>query len=186
MTVTFDPEKHLYFLDGKRLESVSEILKASGLKQETPPRYDFQWYLDRGRKVHEALELNDIGFLDENSLDERIRGYVKSWRSLGRKYHKSEIEMRLHDPTYHYAGTADRIDCELKTGSPEPWHLYQVSAYWKILGGGKFHIVYLKEDGSTPTLKYFDYPTLKRALDTFLSALNVVRAKREMYGEERE
>lgn len=178
LTLTKD---HEYFLGTHRIEGVSEVLGATGLKRENPG--SSEWYLDRGKAIHKATELYDIGLLDEKTLDERIKGYVQSWKRLARTYKKEDIEVKLYDKFYRYAGTLDRVDCDIKSGGPEPWHILQAAAYWNLRGGGLglFHNVYLKEDGSMPTIKQYTYMELKRALHTFLCALNVMRARKELY-----
>ena len=187
---TFDPDKHEYRLDGKLLDNVTSVIREAGFMPSYTPA-DLEWYLERGRAIHKATELYDKGELDESTVDPRIFGYLKSWKTLNFKYHPQHIEMPLCDPIYGYAGTIDRLPLlDIKSGQPEKWHRIQLGAYYGLCRANltvkEFPpaaagmCVYLQEDGSAPKVITHKYTDLHDALKIFHAALIVIRAKREM------
>lgn len=182
--ITLTPE-HRYFVDGVEYDGVTSILRAEGFMSSYIPA-DLDWFLERGTIIHKVTELYDKGILDENTVDERIRGYLESWKlfAVGRPFYDAEtIEIRLCDPLYQFAGTLDRWDLDIKSGQPERWHIYQIAAYAHLARVNRLSItpyqtVYLQEDGSRPQVVKYNPRDLMRAGETFLCALNVHRAKR--------
>lgn len=183
MALILDEETHKYTLDGKPLDGVTETIRLSGLMPSYEPQ-DLEWYLQRGQAIHKATELYDKGTLKESTVDERIVGYLESYKKLGLKYKPDEIEIKLADPIYLVGGTLDRIDCDLKSGVPLPWHMVQAGIYWqlkKINGLDKclMKTWYLQEDGSYPKIKTYTMQELLQGIKIFYAALVVVRAKKE-------
>lgn len=179
LELTLD-NKHTYRLGGERLPGVTTILHAAGFM----PSSEFidPWYMERGSMIHRATELHDRGTLDESTVDERIKGYLESWKKLDRAYSAEQIEVRLCDTLYLYAGTIDRLPlCDIKSGGPEPWHTLQLGAYYGLCKASMLnrelfispHAIYLQEDGSLPKVKRYTLPEISAALNTFLCALNV-------------
>lgn len=78
VTLTFDPEKHQYFLNGERLPSVSEI---------KDPLTDFSMVApdmlrraaDFGTAVHKMVELRLAETLDYCTLDENLYGPLEAF-----------------------------------------------------------------------------------------------------------
>ena len=106
--IEFQEEGHIYTYEGQRLESVTGILKAEGFIDVT--WYD-DWSRDRGSYVHEARHLDDIGDLDEDTLDPVIVPYLEAWRKFKREsgfvVEQSEVPMASKD--YRFAGKPDVI-----------------------------------------------------------------------------
>lgn len=182
--LTFDEEKHEYRLDGNLLDGVTTVLRQAGFFPEYQPT-DSEWFMDRGSIIHKVTELNDKGTLDESTVDPLIAGYLESWRKLGLKYTPGQIEIKLCDPVYLYAGTLDRHDCDIKSGAPAKWHRYQLGAYWGLkklagLGADPMSAVYLQEDGSMPKVVTYAVKDMMDALEVFKCALVVIRAKMEI------
>lgn len=141
--LTFEAETHTYWYEGRKIPSVTQILKGVGI-------IDDSWFTEesrtRGSYVHEATHLDDIGTLDEDSLDAAIRPYVEQWRRFKSecKVTISSIEEMVYDPIYGYAGRFDRTlffgDCttevlpDIKTGSKAKWHCLQTAAYQDTIG----------------------------------------------------
>jgi hypothetical protein len=177
-------EKHEYWDGDIQYDATTAIIKEAGLM----PEYNSpnsEWYMVRGSFAHLATELYDKGILDESTLDPAIVGYLESYKKLGLKYKPEEIEMMLADPLNRTAGTLDRPDCDLKTGSPAGWHFVQASAYWRLkkingLGAAPIKTWYLQEDGSMPKVKEYSLSDLIRGENIFHAALIVVRARREL------
>jgi len=201
--VTFEPIEHVYTLhedfnggpatSSRVVPSVTQIIQDNNLGFDFSqlPKLDLAWYGDRGTKVHLACEYMDKGVLDWKTVDPRILGFVKSYQ-LGKHEYKFEVletEMLVLDPLHRYAGQLDRIvemddkasQIDIKSGAPHISHGYQTAGYNKCLAGGKYSIhiprfgLYLKEDGSLPTLKA--YPDLDD-FNIFESAVNLFYARR--------
>lgn len=109
--VTFEKEGHIYTLpDGSRLPSITQILKEEGFIDTT---WFDEWSRDKGSMVHLACHYDVTGELDEDSLDDEIRPYLKAFRKFmvesGFKVDKSEVPTA--NLTYGYAGTPDLVGC---------------------------------------------------------------------------
>lgn len=167
--VVFEPEGHRYFAeqDGRRwpLAGVTSLLVEAGKIDTT---FFKPWYAQRGTMVHLATELDDRGKLDEESVDERIKGYLAAWRDF-----KAVLRLRFikteyiaYDIGLGFAGTADRLVeipgdghlrvLDIKSGSAAPSHRLQVAAYVR---GERDHpwpeldamLVYLRPNGKWTT-----------------------------------
>ncbi len=107
--LTFDEESHVYEMAGKRLPSVTQLLK---------PLIDYSMIaadvLERARQlgqaVHRTTELYDNNDLDEDSLSEELRPYLDAWKRfrVDTGFVPITIEHRMSHPTLGYAGTSDR------------------------------------------------------------------------------
>ena len=136
--LTFDEEAHEYRLDGVVIPSVTQVIREAGL-------IDTQWYTEEGRErgaeVALVTELHDKGILDEDTVTDEIRPYLKAWKRF--KADTGFLCELIEEPVYHrelrYAGTLDRIGTwrespnrillDIKTGGPEPCHAIQTAAY---------------------------------------------------------
>lgn len=177
-------ESHEYFKNGISYASVTKTISEIGFMPSYQPA-DLDFYLARGSAIHKATELYDLGTLDEESIDPRISGYLESWKKLNKHYLPGQIEIRLCDEIYLYAGTLDRPDIDLKSGVPAKWHRIQAGAYWGLkklagLGAEPMSAVYLQEDGSMPKVVPYTMKDMRDALEIFKCALVVVRTKKEM------
>lgn len=115
MIVTFDAAAHSYTDEaGRRLPSVTQILGAA------PPwlgRFDridpsvLEYKRALGSAAHHATALDDLGLLDEDSLDEALVPYLAAWRKYRAEsgFVPTVIEHVVHHPTLGFAGTLDRI-----------------------------------------------------------------------------
>jgi hypothetical protein len=178
--LNFDPATHTYTLNGDALPSVTTILQAGGLIDFTGINPDvLQRAADFGKCVHQATALDDMGDLDEQSLDPAIKPYLEAWRSFRGVDDPIKfdcIEQALFHPTYQFAGTPDRISgdviIDIKTGSiVPPWTGLQLAAYAILadLPTARRIAVQLKADGTYQIHKYKD----RKDRGTFLSCLNV-------------
>ena len=157
MKVTFREEDHSYWVEGKQVPSVNQIL--TKLKV-----YDYgdldPWYAERGTAVHKATELWDIEQLNPLTLDSQISGYVDGWIKF-RKVHAdimfTGIEMVIYNDVFRYAGTVDRLCIknnvpfvlDIKTSKQKAkWHSLQIDGYQRAIGAaGVGQIVYLSKEG---------------------------------------
>lgn len=105
----FIEKTHEYFLDGKPIPSVTTILHDVGLY----PSFDYveDYYRDRGTLAHLACHYDDLGTLDEKKLDEKLRGYIESYRKFKKKtkFVVEESETKLFNEVLWYAGTEDKF-----------------------------------------------------------------------------
>jgi hypothetical protein len=106
----FDEAEHRYTLDGRPVPSVTGILKPLECF-ETVPFEVLEVARIRGQHVHEACHLDDMGDLDEASLDQELWPYLVQWRRFraesGFKILASEI--RVAHPKLGYAGGLDKL-----------------------------------------------------------------------------
>lgn len=186
-TFSFDPESHIYTLDGKVLPSVTEILKEAGLLAYAGPA---EYQRLRGTYIHRATELIDIAMLDWEGLDKSLRPYCDAYvRFLEETRFAPEMSERsLYHPGLLYAGTIDRVGIldgrhvliDIKTGFPHPATDLQLAAYYELI---RPHVrvarclaLYLRGDGSYGLA---ETPDVHASFDIFLSALTVVRWRKE-------
>lgn len=143
----FDPEDHIYRVDGNVKESVTGILAGVGLSDNgkagtwtiDPDVLDYA--AERGTCVHEATELDDLGLLDDESCDDEVFEYVEAYRDFvaDTGFVSVACEVAFHDAEFDYCGTFDKVGyigedlyiIDLKTASVglKPWHKYQLAAY---------------------------------------------------------
>lgn len=106
----FDEASHTYTLSGfgVALPSVTGILKAEGF---IDGRFYDEYSRDRGSLVHLATHYDDMGELDEVSLDPVIVPYVEAWRKFKREsgFVVEESEIPMVSLTHGYAGKPDTI-----------------------------------------------------------------------------
>jgi hypothetical protein len=164
------------------LPRVTEVLASVGI-------IDKGWYerfpeaRDRGTAVHMACHYNDVGDLDESSLDPSLIPYLQAWRKF-RMDHIclwDHIEERRTHTTYGYTGTPDRVGTvddhltivDIKTGAKADWHPIQLAAYAAMLFDPYRYlrmVVRLSEDGTYALDSYRPNPA---DLNVFLSALAI-------------
>lgn len=183
----FDSTTHTYTVDGRRVPSVTQVLELAGLVDKT-------WFTDfgrdRGTYVHQMLELDDQGDLDEGALDPQLVPHLTAWRACcaaGRAAW-THIEHRMADATVGVAGTADRIGtfagaltiADIKSGHPEDYIAIQLGgyAYLAELTGTvpsakrvKRIGVFVRGDGSYRVIEYAD----RSDIDVFRAALVVAQ-----------
>lgn len=198
MSLVFDAATHTYSFKGRPVPGVTSILSAV---------QDGTWWnelaRERGQMVHLLTEAFDN---DEEvpeivniwrDYPEELDGYLDAWKSFREATSLAieETEVRIHHPTYDYAGTADRIGIiyqgkkhwrtliDLKTGAPSPWHPLQVAAY--AAAWNQAHPddevdstmnVYLKDDGTyRNTIEHLTAHTYKESFEAFIALLRVKR-----------
>lgn len=136
---TFDEDLHEYRVDGKVLPGVTTIVDAAGLWPFTKADEDPSFYLERGRNVHLACELDDLGDLDDSTLDDTTGPRLEAWRKFRRDSDCKILanEQPLWHRTMGYAGTLDRLILwgseigilDIKCGGPDPAYGIQTAGY---------------------------------------------------------
>ena len=198
LTLEFDPEKHVYSMDGVAVPSVTQILKESGISDFSGIDGDTLMHAARrGTLVHSACHYFDDGDLDYHDLDEEIKPYVDAWEKFTKENECKffSIEEQVHHPAYNYAGRLDRygivnndyVTIDIKTGSLYPETALQLAAYKEALMASDCEVpcetqrwvVQLKNDGSYGIAVYDGY----NDFDVFLAALSVANWKRAQRSE---
>ena len=106
--LAFDDETHTYFYKGADLPSVTQILSAEGF---IDTRFYDDWSRDRGKQIHKATHYDDLGELDEDTLDPVIVPYLQAWRKFKTEsgFVSNLIETPVINTLFGYAGTPDRM-----------------------------------------------------------------------------
>ncbi|MSR15332.1 MAG: hypothetical protein EXR86_12370 [Gammaproteobacteria bacterium] len=176
--LTFDPQAHVYRVDGEVVPSVTQILEHAGMISafcKDPLA------AERGSRVHEACALLAQNQLDLATLDERIMGYVLSYAAFlgaASNWTLIRVEQRVFEPLHQYAGTYDALFhgwlIDLKSGGPAKWHALQLAAYHhaaRLDPRFKRATLYLDSTGKLPRLVEHkdrtDLPTFLKLLEEF-------------------
>ena len=119
---TFDPERHLYVVEGRPVPSVTQVLHAAGLGADysmVPPGV-----LERkrviGEYVHRATQYLDEGCLDLETVDPEVQPYLSAYERFVAEsgFRPQLIEHRLVSRVAGIlcGGTVDRVG--LMNGKP--------------------------------------------------------------------
>ena len=109
---TFDPETHTYYLDGKPLISVTQLLKKHGLAPDYVhvSEETMEKAADRGKLIHKEIEdyitRGEVGFTPE------LVSFIERFKTIGYDFVASEVA--VHNDVI--AGTIDFI---LDTVAPD-------------------------------------------------------------------
>ena len=101
---TFDPEKHEYRINGRRVEGVTQVLR-----DILPGWKASEFFLGKGRAVHAAAAFVARGIAFEH--DPRISGQVEAVRKFFREVKPTVIavEQPVYSTRYLYGGTLDAV-----------------------------------------------------------------------------
>lgn len=138
----FDPDRHLYFHQGKRLPGFTEIATEMGIINFSKvPRHSIERAMHVGKAVHLACQFLDEGRLDPKSVSDEIAPYLEAYKTFkdDMGFMPIETEMPVANLEYRYACTPDRIGTfkanrkkpvivELKKAGILPWHRCQLEA----------------------------------------------------------
>ena len=184
----FDPEKHAYFYQGKRVPSFSWVVRACGLVND---QYYTEYGRMRGAAVHRACELIVKGTLDWQTVDKRIFGYVEAFQRACEELKFTPdpkfVEMPQINPVYLYGIKPDHPGqfrdrkkglFELKTGHIPKTARLQTAAQALTLWPDSWMTarrmaVELKEDGTWAKQEYENTDDV----DEFLAHLGSAVAK---------
>ena len=105
----FDPETHIYTVDGKNVPSVTEIIAPLHRSYGDINKAVLDMAAARGTAVHEACEAIDLG--EEPELYYEIEGYVCAYMDWLNIYEPvwTAIEKQVFCEDLWYAGTLDRM-----------------------------------------------------------------------------
>jgi hypothetical protein len=180
-------ENHIYHLDGRQIDGLTSTIAEAGLMGN----FGTEWHMTKGTAVHLATELWDKGTLDESTVDPQIQGSLESWKRFRKdqNYTPIGIERKFFNSVLLVGMMIDRLPgpCDLKSGSPEPWHILQISLHWSTLIGlglkdmAKSPMdIYLDPDGGSPKVKLYSYSELKEAYQVYCSMLHFIRWRRSV------
>ena len=193
MSLRFDPDSHLYRVDGIIVPSVTQVLEDVGIVDYSRlPGSTREMALRRGSAVHAACHYDDEGDLDETQLAEEILPYLRAWRKFCASvcWKWDRIEFRSHNAKYGYCGQLDRaatipgksaqVLLDIKTGVAQHWTRYQVAAYAAFFENPRAYLRMAVELHKDETFKVHEYPGRDWAADfaVFSAALVVYREKR--------
>lgn len=176
----------LYRIDGKRVPSVTEILKYGGwVDFEGVDPTILKRAADRGHFVHEASELIDEDDLDWDTVPEAWLGYCRAYAEFrdSRMFEIEATEEVIKNEQYRYCGQLDRrgllrgrraiIDIKTSYQPADSWGI-QIAGYAAAFSQPhERYALWLRRDGTYRLLPYTD------PLDTrlFLATAQVVNAR---------
>lgn len=109
--IEFEEDGHVYRVGGVVVPSVTQALSViergfGGVDPEVLERAQ-----RFGSHVHKAIELDNLGTLDEESLDPAIAPYLAQWRRFVAEtgFHVEHGEALVYHPRARYAGRADVV-----------------------------------------------------------------------------
>lgn len=107
----FDEEKHIYTRDGHVLPSVTQIIKPIIEYSDAIPAEVMEYASQRGKAVHKACEIIDMGGSFAEALDPVIVPYVDAWNLFVKEKNViiTQTEQHLDHKLMHYAGTFDAV-----------------------------------------------------------------------------
>lgn len=179
--LTFEPVEHRYAWNGKPVPNVTNVLDAAAVNELGFVNDKVLAFTRaRGQAVHAATALDDLGDLDEMSVDSYAAPYLAAWRRFRAEtgFVPTAVEQRVYHKLYRYAGTLDRegvlgkedVLLDLKTGVPSAMTGPQTAAYLAARGGKrKRYAVYLQRDGRYHLVAHND----PNDLAVFLAALTI-------------
>ena len=108
MSVHFDPERHIYTVDGVQLPSVTEFCRFLAYDYKSSQPWLAEAAARRGTAVHEACALIDYGEIPEETPE--IAGYLKAYRRFLADYAPDWelIEHPMGNAELGFAGMLDR------------------------------------------------------------------------------
>jgi hypothetical protein len=192
---------HSYWIGRERILGVTEALTEIGLLDGVT--YVDDYYLDRGRQVHDYTAAIDRHAKRKPVIDPDFLGYCGSWEVYKQLWRPQflMIEHPLCDPLRRFGGRPDRVAVinragipphvgipDLKTGRPEKWHRFQASLYellvraWLASGTALKALeamqvipydVYVHADGSEPDVQAVRFEPTAPAL---IAAAQIKRA----------
>jgi hypothetical protein len=155
--VTFVEEDHSYWMDGRRVPSVTQILELAALTVDysTIPAATLAHARERGSHVDLCCDLYDQDDLDWTTVHPECVPYVKAWAAFRERerFTPTLWQHRVYHERLEYAGTIDAygdgVLVERKcTSKLSPSYAIQTALYAMAMDFPDRWIVQLKKDGS--------------------------------------
>jgi hypothetical protein len=137
-------EKHEYFVDGKRVPGVNEILKEEGIAPDFSNVPDIQWHCDLGTYTHNAIRMFFDNTLDESTLAGPVADLFAGFKKFQSEHNliPDQVEKLMYSTAWNFAGEPDwvgsmdgvqtLIDWK-KSASIYPAYLLTIPAYALLL-----------------------------------------------------
>lgn len=201
MKITFKQDTHQYFDEdtGREIKGVNSILDDNGLKPNylNIPAHILEYARMRGDYVNKAIDLYDLGRLDINSLDQKLKPYLDQWIAFKNEYEVEVIESQsiVYCEEYDYCGQLDKriklgrikeycvvdIKCTSKSYQSHKWQVcgYDYACQDLDIDGydrGNALVVYLKDN------KFEVIDASKEDTEVFLAAALLSKTRRVLNG----
>lgn len=108
MSLVFNEDDHSYFVDGKRVPSVTEVCSLLTADKYSGGQALIHAAAVRGTAVHELCALYDMDALPDE-IDPSYSGYLKAWAAFCRDYRPQWLWIEKPLGSQRLAGTVDRI-----------------------------------------------------------------------------
>ena len=173
--LTFDKENHSYFLDGRIIPSVTQILTQSGILDK---RFFKPGAAERGTRVHSLCEqiANGEPPEEENGYTEAFKSFLKDARI------EPVATEHIGYSSSGFAGTIDLIASfrgetaifDVKTGVYQEWWPLQLAGYALLLENENIRRFSL-EIKDTGKYKLTEYKNNNEDIGGFLNAFDVYK-----------
>lgn len=130
----FDKVAHAYYLDGRQIPSITQMLQMTGWVDDT---YYTEASRIRGTAVHDLCTEFDLGALDPGESGSPYRGWLLAYAAAIRTLQPTwdGIEIPGVHPLYRFGGRPDRVGrvfklqtiLEIKSGVQEKAHKIQLA-----------------------------------------------------------
>lgn len=180
----FIEETHEYIVDGVVYPSVTQVISSAGLNNyNNVDKYVLERSANFGTAVHKAIELHSKNVLDKTTLDESLLPYISAWDTFCKDFSfKSEMqEYRSFSSSLKVGFTIDHIGndsiLDIKTGTPKPADIIQVSTYNYLYPCKNAYILYLDKDKYKAVL--LKRQEKSKGVNVFMSCLTIYNFKNE-------
>lgn len=130
----FDAASHAYYLDGRQVPSITQMLQLTGWVDDT---YYTEASRIRGTAVHDLCTEFDLGALNPNECDSRFKGWLLAYAAAMGPLRPRWEDIEIPDvhPTLRFGGRSDRAGVvfklqtilEIKSGAEEKAHKIQLA-----------------------------------------------------------
>ena len=177
----FDEAEHAYYLDGKRIPSITQLLDAGGLVNGAA--YFTEESRRRGTEVHQLCADYDMGALDPLTVTSNRRPYLMAYVAAcsALKPTWDAIEEADVHPAHGFAGRTDRVGfvlnrqtvAEIKSAAKAKHHAIQ-TALQAVLASVRWPlpaehwqrlVVYVKPSGKFSVERHEDRRDFDVAMD---------------------
>ena len=149
MVIEFDPKTHTYVVDGKKLPSVTQVMKRmSDDSYSGIPSNIMEVASDRGSRVHKAIDdYISLGeFIDEDDVKPYFKGFLNAVNELGLKILSSEklltngVFCGTVDAIVEFKGKRYLVDWKTTTKIHENLVSIQFAGYRELCAFNGIHI----------------------------------------------
>jgi hypothetical protein len=185
-------EFHKYFLDGKPIPGVTEVISGCGLSDFSMVRQEVLELAQlRGTFVHRTCEFFDQGDLLEDTLSPVLVPYLEAWKKFRKEtgFRPTKIEAMGYSGIHWFAGQVDRIGLirrkpaivDIKPPTRHRWWKFQTAAYALIFFAGKIPLRLSVSLLPTGSCRVDSHPVNEflHDRDVFLAALKIEMEKRK-------